>query len=135
VTGGGSAGGNFSLARDADSAGPGRLGGPPVRFLPPGAAPPESKTASKNARRRRKKTGGKGDADGDEGGQGDDDEGGEEGPVQATAAGGVQRKLYSDTMCSVDIRECVQRNHADSYRAYAVVCVKYNTLSNVDMFC
>ena len=52
--------GTFSLAYDPADSARGRLGGPTLRTLVPGAAPPDTKAASKNARRRRAK-GGKAD--------------------------------------------------------------------------
>eukprot|EP00884_Botryococcus_braunii_P023068 jgi/Botrbrau1/9445/Bobra.0252s0068.2 len=66
---GASSGGHFSLAREA--AGPGRLGGPPARSLPPGAVAPESKPLSKNAKKRRNKKSGKPDGDAEADGEPD----------------------------------------------------------------
>ena len=74
-----SSSGTFSLAYDAaDSRG--RLGGPTLKSLPPGAAPPETKAASKNARRRRAK-GAKGGA-----GDGEPGEAGAAAPAESAAA-------------------------------------------------
>lgn len=47
---------SFSLSHD--TSGPGKLGSARGRALPPGAAPPDTKSASKNSKRRSKKKGG-----------------------------------------------------------------------------
>lgn len=77
---------SFSLSQDAS--GPGKLGSARGRALPPGAGPPDTKSASKNSKRRSKKKGG--GASSDAIGEGEGGTGGVAAAVADAAMAGQQ---------------------------------------------